>query len=256
MPSYQAINKSNFGHLKWKRYENYQFASLDTVAPIVVQELSKVCLSLPIVFIKQENEFVSAVLQGLQQGQNLCVAPDGRYIIPYVPSVYRSYPFNLAQADHDQLVLCADMDSGLIGEYFEESFFDNDGNPSKPVREVLHFLQQVSYNKQLTRRVCAALDVEELIEPWPIKIKNNNGDEQTINGLYRINESKFNSLNADALFRIHQAGAMPVVYCQLLSMQHIHTLGKLAEAHSKLQPQDVDIEELFGEPDDTLKFNF
>lgn len=256
MPAYKAITKTDFEHLKWKRYDSFQFAAFDAVAPLVVQELAKACMSLPITFIKQEDQYITAVLQGLQQDQNLCVAPDGRWIGTYTPALYRGYPFTLAQADNDQLVLCVDMDSGLISEYFDESFFDAEGEPAQSVKDVLDFLQQVRNNRQLTLRLCAALDAEGLIQPWPIKIKGKDDTEQTIEGLYRIDEAKFNALDADALHRVHQSGALPVVYCQLLSMQHIHTLGKLAEAHAELQPQDVDIESLFGEQDDTLKFNF
>lgn len=32
MPKYQAITKTDFANLRWKRYENYHFAALDAVA--------------------------------------------------------------------------------------------------------------------------------------------------------------------------------------------------------------------------------
>ena len=41
MPQYQAITKTDFANLRWKRYENYHFAALDAVAPLVEQELAK-----------------------------------------------------------------------------------------------------------------------------------------------------------------------------------------------------------------------
>ncbi|MBE0471941.1 MAG: SapC family protein [Methyloprofundus sp.] len=257
MPTYQAITKSDFEHLKWKRFDSYQFTALDAVAPIVVQELAKACMSIPITFIKQDDQFVTAALLGLKPGQNLFVSQEGQWIGSYTPAAYRGYPFALAQADNDQLVLCVDRDSGLVGEYFEESFFNAEGQPAQSVKDILDFLQQVRTNRLLTLRLCAALDAEGLIQPWPIKVRGKDDQEQTIEGLYRVDEAKFNALDADALHRVHQSGALPVVYCQLLSMQHIQTLGKLAEAHAQLQPtEEVDIDRLFGEQDDTLKFNF
>src|SRR5690606_9874504 len=84
-----------------------------------------------------------------------------------------------------------------------------------------------------------ALDAEGLIVPWEITVRGKDG-EKKITDLYRIDEARLNSLDAAALSRIHQAGALPVAYCQLLSMQHIHTLAKLADAHAKIeavQPQ-------------------
>ena len=40
-------------------------------------------------------------------------------------------------------------------------------------------------------------------------------------------------MSADALKALQQAGALPMIYCQLLSMQHLPLLGQLAEAHRK-----------------------
>ena len=95
MPKYQAITKTDFANLRWKRYESYHFAALDAVAPLVVQELPKACMTLPIAFIQQGEAFVPAAVQGLQPGQNLFVSPDGRWIGPYtvLPQKYKTLRF-------------------------------------------------------------------------------------------------------------------------------------------------------------------
>jgi hypothetical protein len=61
----KAITKTDFANLRWKRYDNYHFAALDAVVPLVVQELPKACMALPIAFIEQGDAFVPAALQGL-----------------------------------------------------------------------------------------------------------------------------------------------------------------------------------------------
>jgi len=236
MSKYQAVSKSAYASLRWKRYDNYHFAALDAVAPLVVQELPKACMALPVAFIQQDGKFIPAAVQGLQPGQNLFVAADGRWIGPYTPATYRGYPFALANAENEQLVLCVDADSGLVGEEHTERFFDDSGEPSQSVKDVLNFLHQVRTNRELTVRLCAALDAEGLIQPWPITLKSEQG-EQAVEGLYCIDEAKFNSLDAEALHRVHQSGALPVVYCQLLSMQHLQTLGQLTEAHAQAKAQ-------------------
>ena len=258
MPNYQAITKSDFANLSWKRYDSYQFAAEDAVAPLVVQELTKACTSLPIAFIKQGATFIPAAIQGLQQSQNLFVAPDGRWVGSYTPAVYRSHPFKLAESEQGKLILCVDMESGLVGDHYDQPFFDDAGAPASAVNDVLTFLQQVHNNHQLTQRLCTALDAEGLIQPWPIKVKGENNTEQTLDGLFRIDEAKFNTLEADALYRVHQAGALPVVYCQLISMQHVQMLGQIAQtvAQHQQNTKPVDIEEVFGPGDDTLKFDF
>jgi hypothetical protein len=236
MPYYQAISQSTHANLHWKRYNTYPFAAQDAVAPLVVQELPRAAMALPVAFIEQDGHFIPAAVQGLQPGQNLFVAPDGRWIGPYTPAAYRGHPFAIASTPEGQQVLCVDADSGLISDTEGEAFFDEQGQPSQPVKDVLNFLQQVNANRELTQRLCAALQAEGLIQPWPITLKGESG-EQTVQGLYRIDEAKLNSLSSEALHRIHQAGALPLVYCQLLSMQHLQMLGKLAEAHAQAKAQ-------------------
>ena len=258
MPAYKAITKTDFADLRWKRFDSYAFAAQDAVAPLAAQELARACTCLPIAFIQQSGAFVPVAVLGLQPGRNLFIAPDGRWSGPYVPAAYRGHPFALAEAENDQLVLCIDMDSGLVGEHFEQPFFEADGEPAKAISDVLEFLRQVRNNHQLTQRVCAALHAEGLIVPWPLTLRDDSG-EQMIQGLYRIDESALNTLDSETLARIHQAGALPVAYCQLLSMQHIQMLGKLAEAHRKLSTAlpindkgELDLEFL---NDDTISFS-
>ena len=54
MPRYDLITKTGFAAQGWRRYDSYAFAATDAVAPLVVQELAKACMSLPIAFIQPE----------------------------------------------------------------------------------------------------------------------------------------------------------------------------------------------------------
>ena len=62
-------------------------------------------------------------------------------------------------------------------------------------------------------------------------------------------------LDKDTFDEIRQAGALPLIYCQLLSMQHLPTLVNLAAQVEQQKPVNVpDIEQLFGAKDDLFKF--
>jgi hypothetical protein len=238
MPRYELITKTGFAAQGWRRYDSYAFAATDAVAPLVVQELAKACMSLPIAFIQQNDTFVPHAVQGLEPGRNLFVV-NGTWVAPYTPAAYRGYPFALAKGEDDQLHLCIDMDSGLVGagDEFDQQFFDDTGEAAKPVKDALNFLQQIHNNRAVTQRVCAALAAEELFQPWPLKVQGPEG-ERTIDGLFRIDEARLNSLEPDALARVQKAGGLPVAYCQLLSMGNIQTLGliqrKLAEVKNRM----------------------
>jgi hypothetical protein len=50
-----------------------------------------------------------------------------------------------------------------------------------------------------------------------------------------VDEKALNQLSAEALQALQQSGALQLCYCQLLSMQHLQTLGKLAQAHQEAE---------------------
>lgn len=258
MPTYQAISQTTHAGKRWQRYADYCFAAADTLAPLVVQELPKACMNFPIAFVTADEAFLPVALQGLENGKNLLVAPDGRWLGAYVPAHYRSYPFALANTEDGQHVLCVDESSPLINDTEGEVFFDNEGKPAQAVQAALDFLTQVSANSEATRRICLALQQHELIQPWPIRLQGAGG-EKTLEGLYRIDEAALNALPVSALDEIRQAGSLPVAYCQLLSMQHLPMLGQLAEAHGRaaqasqfLASGDIDLE--FLNNDGTISF--
>ena len=263
MPRYELITKSGFAAQAWRRVDSYAFAATDAVAPLVVQELSKACMSLPIAFIRQNDAFVPHAVQGLEPGRNLFMV-NGKWVAPYTPAVYRGYPFAVTAGENDQLHLCIDMDSGLVGagEGFDQPFFDEAGEAAQPVKDALNFLQQIHRNRAVTQRVCAALAAEDLFQPWPLKVQGPEG-ERRVDGLFRIDEARLNSLDPEALARVQQAGGLPVAYCQLLSMSNIQTLGliqrKLAEVKNRMpeMTDQIDVDGILqrhksSEPEQTL----
>lgn len=255
MPDYKPVTQSGFTPLRWKRFDSYSFAAQDMVAPLVLHELPRACMTLPIAFVRDGSDFLPVALQGLSAQTNLFVAPDGRWIGPYTPAAYRSYPFTLARTETEQMVLCVDMESGLVGEGEAEDFFDDQGSPAPAVQEIVDFLTQVQNNRQATKSLCALLEREAILTPWKITVKGREG-EQVLDGLWRVDEERFNALPPDALARLRDGGALPVIFCQLLSMQHIQTLGKLAESRAEVSLDDPDVKSLFGDyDDDTLHFD-
>lgn len=259
MPQYVAISRQRHADKGWKRYASYAFAAGDAVAPLVLQELPRALMHFPIALIRSQNDWLPAAVQGLVAGQNLFVAPDGGWLGGYVPAVYRGFPFALANTSEDQRVLCIDEDSGLVVEASAgEPFFDERGEPAQSVREVLGFLEKVDQNRVATRTACGALDEAGLLHSWGVKVKTADG-ERRVDGLFCVDEQKFNGLAPDALKRLQQTGALTVAYCQMLSRQHLQRLGTLAKVHAKAQPASPpeNLGELFGEGgEETLKFNF
>lgn len=233
MPNIQVISRERHATLRWTRYANYTFAAAESVVRLVAAELPKAAMSLPIAFVEQGESYVPAAVLGLQPGNNVFVAANGRWVGPYVPAAVRSYPFRLAKTEDGQQVLCVDEDSGLVGDdAVGESFFAEDGQPAQALRDILSFLTQIEQSRAVTAAACAVLQKHALIRPWAITVKTDGGEQQ-IAGLFQIDEAALNQLPGDALLEVRQAGALPIAYCQLLSMQHLPLLGQLSEARNK-----------------------
>lgn len=262
MAKIKPITKSEFAGRHWRRYTDYKFAANDAIVPLVMQELPKAQLTMPIGFaIKDEQAFPVAV-QSLHPGMNMFVGQDGRWLGRYVPAAYRGYPFVLADTEDGKQVLCIDEESGLISEAEGEEFFTSAGEPSKALSDVLEFLQQVQRDRQRTLQICAVLQKQDLLQPWPIKVKLEEGaEERNVEGLYRVDEKALNQLEYKAYREVSHAGALPLVYCQLLSMQHLQDLARLHSARRQTAAATTkvpDVDEIFGEKsaDDIFSFDF
>jgi len=86
-----------------------------------------------------------------------------------------------------------------------------------------------------------------------VTLKTGTGEQQ-IAGLFRTDEAALNQLPGEALLEVRQAGALPLAYCQLLSMQHLPLLGGLIEAHAKAAAQALVAQRIA--PDGNLDLEF
>ena len=254
MPTYHAISRDRHASKHWNRYTNYRFAAADSVVPLVAAELPLAVMSLPIAFSAQSDGYVPVAVLGLQPRNNVFVAPDWRWAGQYIPAAFRSYPFRLLQSAGEQQVLCIDEDSGLMTDGASgEAFFADDGQPAQAVQDILNFLTQIEQGRLATAVACSALQKHDLIRPWAINLKTDTGEQQ-ITDLFQINEAALNQLSKEALLEVRDAGALPIAYCQLLSMQHLPLVGQLIEAQTKASAQARSLQHLAPGGDLDLEF--
>lgn len=251
-----AVTPETFRNKYWQRFETYEFAAKDTVAPLVAAEIAHAVRTMPMAFFKQQDRFVLVGVLSLTPGQNMYVSPQGKWLGTYVPSCFRGHPFRLAKAeDREDLILCIDQDAGLISDQPGEPFFDDQDQVAEPVKAVLDFLSRVHQGWAPTNRAVDALADAGLICEWPLKVKTREG-EQPVTGLYMIDETKLNQMEDDAFLVVRSAGALPIAYAQLLSMGNIQVLGRLADVQARRQkvPDKNNIAGVFGD-DDILTFD-
>lgn len=243
MAKYQAISKETHQNKRWAPNDNFGFAKDDALCPLLAQEAPKAALSLPIAFSKTGDHFHLFAVQSLEPNTNYLVDSGGSWLGGYVPAAYRSYPFALLTTDDEQQVLCIDVESKppTNSEWFD--FFDGEGEPSSKVKEILDFLTKVSANRNVTNKLCLLLDEEEMLEPWPITIQK--GDDQVpVEGLFRVDEEKLNLIEPVKLGKLRDEGALPLIFCQLLSMQNLARIGKIGEIKNSAAtlPKELEFE--------------
>jgi len=234
MPQFTAVSRDHHAGKAWRRHTSHAFAAGDAVLPLVASELAQAVMAMPVAFVKQDGRYVLMAVLSLVPGRNLFVAPDGRWLGDYVPAALRGQPFRLLRPEGaGQAILCVDEHSGLVVDAGQgEAFFNPDGALAEPLGQVLGFLAQVERSRVLTEAAVAALAGAGVVEPWPLTTRTGGTDIPVI-GLHRVAEDKLNALDDAALLGLRRAGALPIAYLQLLSMQQTRVLGRLAELHDE-----------------------
>lgn len=233
-----AITPEDFAARSWRRSAGYAFAAKANILPVTAAELSHLVPAMPLGFVQTENSFQLVAIAALQPGTNFFVAPDGRWLGDYVPAVLRAHPFQLVKPqDRVESVLCFDSDSGLLADAGQgEAFFDEAGAPSQAVKEVLGFLSQIENSRVATQAAVNELQAAELIQSWPLNLQQG---EQTlpVAGLFRIDEAALNALSEEAFLALRKAGALPLAYAQLLSMNQLGKLQQAAGLQARMREQ-------------------
>lgn len=254
MTNLVPITKSHFLNRKWFSIQNYKFASNHATATLAVGEIAHAMRTLPIAFMKKDNYFTPVALLGIQQGENLFVRETGYWQYAYKPAVFRSYPFALIPNNEGKLVLAYDEDSKeSLNEGDENSFYKDNGENSDTINNILTFLTEVHNSYEKTIQICTFLNKYNLFDDWNITV-NRGSKKIELNGLYKINETILNSLDANSLFELQNVRALGLAYAHIFSILNVPLLGKLADHKDKLKQSPIDninkVEEVFSYEDD------
>jgi hypothetical protein len=267
MPRFVPLNKSTHAEAGIAGAD-YQFALEQAVVSVVVEELPQVIPMMVVAFVPAANRdgYELVALQSLEQGKNVYVHTNGRWIGGYKPSWYRAHPFALRPtADNgNQRVLCVDEEAEAfleqVGEYGKR-IFDEAGEPTAVTRNLLSFLEHRDKAVQVTQEMVKKLAELELIVPWKLSV-NRGADlgNQDVTGLYHIDEARLRQLSPDDASALLKSGAMSVAFSQLISEHRLQGLTRLydlrRQAEALNKPADgFDVESLFADDDeDNLSF--
>ena len=226
-----------------KKHSSYKFRSLSNFSPfknkglipICLPEIHKVIPNFPIVFTKNEKNISLCILASFKPDDNLFITKEGKWLGNYIPAIFRAVPFGFYSAENqDSKVLCFVDDYNCVLPEKKSSkeflnLFDQKGEFSEAFKKQVHFVDTYYKSTIATHKLCEKLEDAGLINEWKLKLKSKDGENE-VKGLYKIDESKFLTLDEKTLKSFFEQKILDIAYGQFFSMGN---LEKLASLHSE-----------------------
>lgn len=216
-------------------HSNWQARSTDRAkwlvgqhaVPLTVEEFPLAQRHFPIIF-SSGDEPVPLALMGLNEGVNVFVDDEGMLASPvYVPAYVRRYPFMLAKLrpDSQELSLCFDPTSGLVGEFDDGLPLFTDGKPSESCEQTLKFCEHFEMAGQKTASFVEELKKHNLLMDGELTLQLE-GQERPFSyqGFRMVDENKLRDVRGDVLRGWNQSGLLPLIYAHLFSLDLVREI--------------------------------
>ena len=246
---------SNVTHRKL-RFQNlarpYAFAQDKLLASLVSSELSHALRHMPIGFSLNDGKASLVGLMGLAMNENLFISMEGQWQGGYIPASLRAVPFGvMPNNDGSGQVVVIQDEGGHFSETTGTLLFDDNGQATEWLRNMLNFLNTYKRNEEMTARALVAITDVDLLQPWELSFTAPDGKPSKISGLFQINLARFDALDQLALANLYSAGALPLIYAHLFSLPNIASLEKMAREREPFIPSNIELGLL---REDYLKF--
>lgn len=242
--SFIPLDSVNHRMHGWKPVDNFGFAAADAMVAVALPEIAVLLPYFPLAFAMQPaGGYRLVALQALHPGQNLFLDKQGRWLVPAFPMQYQLFPFLIQQArtgEETRPVISFNRASGLYreapnGVLGEERFFDDEGNSSPRLQEILNRIGLVLNAREVTQRAVDALVEANLLVRWEFPFENPAPESSFLNGVFRIDEKLLKGLSGSLLESLASCGALAVAYGQLYSQLRLAGLRRIyGQRHPEL----------------------
>jgi hypothetical protein len=243
----QPLSSSVHANFKALPSDKAPYLAVANAIPLTIDEFMMAQRHFPIVFSSGEVP-VPLALMGLNDGVNVFIDDEGKPINPvYIPAYVRRYPYLLARLDQnaEELSLCFDPTSGMVGEGEEgNALFDGD-KPAEGLTAILKFCEDFEIAAQRTTAFVKELQEMDLLIDGEVTIQPTDASQPFIyRGFRMVDEEKMREMNGDQLRKINQNGILPLIYAHLFSLPQIREIfgrqmaqGKVPEQIAGMDPQ-------------------
>lgn len=216
------LNSRDHGTWRARTVDKASWIGSQHAIPLTVEEFPQAQRHFPIVFSAGDKP-VPLALMGLNEGINVFFDAEGTLLDDsYVPAYIRRYPFLLAKLkpDTDEMSLCFDPTSNVIGEFSDgEALFDN-GQPSEHTKNLLQFCEKFEEAGARTQAFVEELEKAELLMDGEVAIQQLDKPDQpyVYRGFKMVNQEKLRQLDAEKLKMWNEIGLLPLIYAHLFSL--------------------------------------
>jgi hypothetical protein len=224
----EPLSSTQHPNHKARQANEAKFLTTAHAIPITVDEFVSTQRHCPIVFSVGDSP-VPLALMGLNEGVNVFVDAEGKLINNevYIPAYVRRYPFMLARLapDAEELSLCFDPTSELVGEFDDGNALFEDGKPSETTNQILKFCEEFELSAQRTNAFMQDLKEAGLLMDGEVSIQPSGSEQPFIyRGFQMVNEEKLRELRGDELRKMNQNGMLALVMAHLFSMSMVREI--------------------------------
>lgn len=226
-----VLDKKIHANLYINNALGHEFGNSINYIPIVADELKQLVLDYPVYFMKnpQTGQFELFALTGFDEGENLFLQ-QGSWRAQHIPLHIKRQPFKLGLRDatiteptDNDLAVLIHQDHPRVNTNTGERIFDKQGEPTDYLNTVCEQLMALMHGNKRTSAFIRTLLDHELLKAVQLSLTQQ-GEKQTYNGLYTINEQVLTQLDAHALKSLHEMGYLQACYMIIASTGHIHKL--------------------------------
>jgi hypothetical protein len=220
-----ALSREAHGAMRYVAPPDYGFARATNAVPLGSGEAEVAARHYPVVFAAGEPGGLVALL-GVQEGRNLFVDADGDWRKgAYVPAYVRRYPFAFAEMG-DQLVLCVDEASGVLGD-IGEPLFDGDA-PSALVDRTLAFAREFQAQADAAQAFAKACAEAGLLGEQRAEFALKDGRKFALGGFRTLDRAKFDTLPDAVYVDWRKRGWVALAHAHFISMNSWANLVDIA----------------------------
>jgi hypothetical protein len=219
-------------HRNWSvLVEDYSFVSHMISVPLLATEIPFAAAEFPIVFsaTAMEGEYIPLAIMGLKEGENLILNEKKQFTTRYIPAFVRRYPFVLGgDKAAETMALCIDADSAMVIQDGSKGrkLFEENGEQTVHLKEVVEFLKDYQYRAEMTKIFCKRLHELDLLEPMQANITFKGREDANLNltGFYVVKREKLKALGDADVLDLFKKDGLELIYSHIQSLANLNHL--------------------------------